>query len=345
MAISFKIHGKGSFMLNNPMDVLTQFPVRKTKKQKQAFRDAVRVYAETLDYLVSVENGICGSKNLVIGDPNTAKYLITAHYDTSARILFPNLVTPFNPVLFALYQLFLSVIIVLIAAFDSVLIGAAVFFAGLIFAPPESGLVITVASILACTLGFVLLSILFCVLMLFGPANRNNSNDNTSGVVTLLETARTFPENQRNKVCFVLFDMDQKGLWGAKSYRKMHNAVLNRQLVINLDCVGDGDHIFVFPTKKVKDDRKKLTSLYKMCGYMGKKSIRLHEKGFSYYPSDHRFFPNGVGICALRKNKLCYYLSRIHTKRDTVLEETNINILRAALTTFICCDEVNQERK
>lgn len=323
------------------MDILERFPVRKTKTQKQAFRDAVQIYAEKLNYPASVENGIWGSKNLVIGDPNTAKYVVTAHYDTSARILFPNLVTPFNPILFVLYQLFLSVMLVLIAALDSVLIGSAVFIGGVIFAQPESGLMIAVAAILTCVLAFVFLAILFCFLMFFGPANSNNANDNTSGVVTLLETARTFPENQRQKVCFVLFDMDQKGLWGARSYRKTHREVLNRQFVINLDCVGDGDNIFIFPTKKVKEDRKKLTSLYKMCGYMGNKIIRLHEKGFSYYPSDHLFFPNGVGICVLRKKKRCYYLSRIHTKRDTILDITNVNILRAALTTFICCDEVN----
>jgi len=35
-------------MLTSPMDVLLQFPVRKTKIQKQAFRDAVQVYLHTL---------------------------------------------------------------------------------------------------------------------------------------------------------------------------------------------------------------------------------------------------------------------------------------------------------
>ena len=56
------------------------------------------------------------------------------------------------------------------------------------------------------------------------------------------------------------------------------------------------------------------------------------------YPSDQANFPWGVGICALRKGKAGLYLSRIHTRRDTVLEETNVNILRAALTTFLCRD-------
>lgn len=328
-------------MLLNPMDVLKRFPVRYTKVQKQQFRAAAQAYAEKLGYTVRTEKGSFGTRNLVIGDPEQADYVITAHYDTSANMILPNLVTPFNIGLFVLYQLLIAAILMLSAALGSLLMGAAVFIGGLLWAPQESGLMIVVAAILTCLYGFFLLSFLFSALMFYGPANKSNANDNTSGVVTLLETLRTFPENQRKKVCFVLFDMDQKGLWGAKSYRRAHREILERQLVINLDCVGDGDHLYLFPTKKIKENRKKLTSLYKMCGYMGKKSILVHEKGVSYYPSDHTYFPNGVGICALRKNKLCYYLSRIHTKRDTILDETNINILRAALTTFICCDEVN----
>ena len=46
-------------------------------------------------------------------------------------------------------------------------------------------------------------------------------------------------------------------------------------------------------------------------------------------------FPYGVGICALKKSKFGLYLGRIHTKKDTVLEETNVNILRSALTSLI----------
>ena len=63
----------------------------------------------------------------------------------------------------------------------------------------------------------------------------------------------------------------------------------------------------------------------------------VQEKGFSVHPSDQVNFPYGVGICALRKKGKILYLSRIHTPKDTVLEETNVNILRAALITFITC--------
>lgn len=328
-------------MLVKPMDILTQFPVRKSKKEKQAFRFAVQDYLAQQDYVCRVEEGMFGTRNLVIGDPENAKYVLTAHYDTCAKLPFPNLLTPFNPVLFVLYQLFISVILVAVPIILSLLLSGAVFLSGVLFAPPDSGQAVALVTLLVWYISFIVLIILSVGMLYFGPANKHNANDNTSGVVTLLEIARTMPENQRDKVCFVLFDLEEKGLWGSKSYRKTHKCATDRQLILNLDCVGDGDYIRLFPTKKLKKNRKKLTSLYKACGYIGKKSILVHEKGFGIYPSDQRNFPYGVGICALRKNKYCYYLSRIHTKKDTVLNEENVNILRAALTSFISCDAVN----
>lgn len=308
--------------MTSPMDALYEFPVRKTKQQKQDFRKAVRAYAESLGYSCREEQGTFGCRNLVIGDPETAKYLVTAHYDTCAGMILPNFISPCNVVLYLGYQLGL---VCLLAAVSS----AAGVGAGLLFG---SGAV-------KWTSMSVYWLLLF--LMILGPANETNANDNTSGVVTLLEIARTMPENQRHKVCFVLFDLEEAGLIGSASYRKKHKKATDNQLVLNLDCVGDGDHLMMFPTKKLRKDRRKLTSLYRACGYFGKKSLLLREKGAFAYPSDQKHFPYGIGICALRKWKKLLYMSRIHTKKDTVLEQTNVNILRAALTTFICCDEMN----
>ena len=62
---------------------------------------------------------------------------------------------------------------------------------------------------------FVVLLWAAIVLMLIGPANSSNVNDNTSGVVTLLEIARSIPELHRKNVCFVLFDLEEAGLIGS----------------------------------------------------------------------------------------------------------------------------------
>lgn len=301
-------------MLTRPMDVLTAFPVRKSKQQKQEFRDAVQSYLSQFGYSPTVEQGSLGCRNVVIGDPETAQYLITAHYDTCAH-----LITPCNFWAFMGYQLVVVLLMLLVPAVPGAL-------AGLLARSFDVGYYVWFLGVWA-----------VIALVMIGPANKHNANDNTSGVITLLEIARSLPESQRGKVCFVLFDLEEAGLIGSAAYRKAHKKASDGQLILNLDCVGDGDHIRMFPTKKLKKDRKKLTSLYKACGYFGKKDVLVHEKGFSVYPSDQANFPYGVGICALRKKGKTLYLSRIHTPKDTVLEETNVNILRAALITFITC--------
>lgn len=309
-------------MALSPTELAQRFPVRKSRQQKQAFRDAVQENARSLGYSCHVEQGSFHSRNIVVGDAEQASFLLTAHYDTCARMLVPNLITPCNFLGFVVYQIFLTALVVLPPIFLGALLRAVTGAEAFLW------------------LGYLLIWGNLA-LMLFGPANRSNANDNTSGVVTLLEIARTMPENQRSKVCFVLFDLEEAGLIGSSSYRKAHRQATNRQLILNLDCVGDGDHLRMFPTKALKKDRRKLISLYKACGYFGKKNLLVQEKGFSIYPSDQMQFPYGVGICALHKSKFGLYLGRIHTSADTVLDQTNVNILRAALTTLICREEVN----
>lgn len=305
-------------MLHEPMDVLNHYPVRKSRKQKKCFREAVKEYAEAQGYACRIEKGSLGSRNIVIGDPDSAEFLVTAHYDTPARMLFPNLITPCNLLTFVAYQIFM------IGFF---------FAAALAVGIPVWSL--SNNSDAAFLTGYlVYFGLLF--LMMLGPANPSNANDNTSGVVTVLETLRTMPENQRGKVCFVLFDLEEAGLIGSASYRKKHRKVTENQIVLNLDCVGDGDEIVFFPVKKFCADGEKMTQLCTCVGRFGSKTIAVRNKGFRVYPSDQKNFPFGVGIAAFRRKKwVGLYCSRIHTSKDTTLDQTNVNILRAALTSLI----------
>ena len=303
------------------MDIDRLYPVRKSKKQKEGFRMDVQRYVNDLGYECSVEKGSMGANNLVIGDPDKAKYLITAHYDTPASIGIPNYITTCSFIPYIVYQIAVVGLFFLVAF----VIGFAV-----MWLTEDTKLTFWAAYVSY----FAVL-----LLMMFGPANRHNSNDNTSGIVTLLETARTLPENQRHKVCFVLFDLEEAGLIGSASYRKKHKKATDDQVVLNLDCVGDGDEIVFFPTAKLRKDEAAMAWLSRVYGKLGVKSIAQRKKGFSHYPSDQANFPKGVGICALRRSKWAgLYLSRIHTAKDTILDETNVNILRAALTTLVSND-------
>ena len=308
-------------MITKPMDVLEQFPIRKNKKQKQAFRDSVLEYAEAQGYACQVEKGSMGSQNVIIGDPEKAKYLVTAHYDTPASLFIPNFITPCNFLVFLLYQIAIVALFV-VAAF----VMGVVF--GLITQSPEIGGAIA---------GLVYWGML--IAMMVGPANKNNANDNTSGVVSVLEMARSMPENLRDRVCFVLFDLEEAGLVGSSSFRKKHKKTTDHQIILNLDCVGDGDEIVMFPSKKFIKNDQMMANLCRCVGHYGDKSIAVKAKGFRYYPSDQAHFPYGVGIAAFNRGKVIgLYCSRIHTNKDTILEETNVNILRAALTSMIGAD-------
>jgi len=305
-------------MIRTPLDVLQQYPVRKTRKQKQVFRDAVRSYAETMGYSCREEAGSFELHNLIIGDPEAARYLVTAHYDTPASIGIPNILTPCNFVTYLFYQIFV-VGLFFLATFA---IGFPVF-----WLTESKELTFWVCYI-------VYFGLLF--LMLLGPANKNNANDNTSGVVTVLETMRTMPQMHRSKVCFVLFDLEEAGLIGSAAYRKAHKSETENQVILNLDCVGDGNEIMLFPTAKLKKDSEKMDLLRKMNAAADEKSITLHEKGFYVYPSDQKNFPYGVGIAAFRRSRLFgLYCDKIHTKKDTILEEKNVSILRDSILNLI----------
>lgn len=304
--------------MDKPMDVLRDFPVRKSKKQKAQFREAVRAYTKGLGYEMQVEQGSFGSQNVILGDPERADYLITAHYDTCAHLPFPNLITPCNLPLLLLYQLAICV-----------LIWVVMFLAGFFT------LLLTDSFPVYAAVMYGML-ILIIWLMLCGPANQHNANDNTSGVVTVLETAASLPPEQRARVCFVLFDLEEAGLIGSASYRKKHRRAVRDQLMLNLDCVGEGNEILLFPSKALKKDPAALERLKRFCPPAGEKSITVRSRGFAVYPSDQRGFPRGVGIAALRRSKWAgLYLARIHTNRDTILDETNVKLLRDYLLRLV----------
>lgn len=301
-------------MLNEPIDILKLHPIRKTKAQKDSFRQDVIHYIQDLGYEVHRES--CGrdGQNLVFGSPETAEYLITAHYDTPATIGIPNVCTPCNALRSRL-QFFISFAL----SFSLSLI------AGLLL---KSGHILP-------AIALFLPILIFLYLIRNGPANVNNANDNTSGVVTLLEIARSLPEAHRKKVGFILFDLEEKGLKGSGAYRKAHKEATEKQLVLNLDCVGDGDHILFLANKKARLDAKLMHRFKYLGGWFGKKQISVIDNGYCRYNSDHRNFPLAVGVGAFHQKRKTYILDKIHTKHDTNLDVTNVNLLRAALITLI----------
>ena len=292
--------------------VLTAYEVRKTKGQKEAFRAFLCRELEQLGYEPRVESGrsLVTSHNVVAGDPEKARVLLTAHYDTCAVLPFPNFITPRNLPVFLLYQLAVAAVIFILAiAVEVALIMA--------FDPPLWAALLAMYAALA-----------FCIWwMLAGKANRRTANDNTSGVIALLEMAAALPPEDRDAVCFVWFDNEELGLFGSSAFAAAHRRVRADTLTLNFDCVGDGDYLQFFPSRAVKRDGEAMALLEAAFPSRGSKTVEV-VRGFGFYPSDQARFRRGVGVAALKKAPLIgYYMDRIHTRRDTVLEEDNVQLL------------------
>ncbi len=299
-------------MTKQSKKILSEMQVRKSRKQKAAFRAWLCGELEAAGYAPKVEEGFA-ARNVVAGSPDRAQVLFTAHYDTQAVLPVPNFITPRNFLFYLLYQLLIVLPLFLLVGVVS----------GCIFAfAPEA---------VAWWLG-PLSSIVICGFFMWwiidGPANRHTANDNTSGVLTLVETALALPPEQRDKVCFVFFDNEEKGMLGSASFAKKHKNAKKNTPVINFDCVGDGNSIQFFPRRKLKKDGDALGRIEAAFLSADGKDVQL-VRGFGFYPSDNASFKKGAGVCALKHRPVIgWYMNRIHTARDTVLDEANIALLR-----------------
>ena len=168
----------------------------------------------------------------------------------------------------------------------------------------------------------------FLAMLLCGPTNRHTANDNTSGVTVLLDIMQALPENHREDTAFIFFDLEESGLFGSGGYYSRHKKTMKQKLLINFDCVSDGEHILLAVQKKAE---KYIPVLQKAFVKDENVQVEIISKGV-FYPSDQMNFPCGVGAASLKqwKKSGILYMDRIHTAKDTVYREENIAYLTAA---------------
>ncbi|MBE6633170.1 MAG: M28 family peptidase [Ruminococcaceae bacterium] len=315
--------------------VLAHHQVRKSKKQKEAFRAYVKEYAEGLGYSARVEKGSLGARNLIVGDPENARVVYTAHYDTCPRLPFPNFITPKSFLLYLLYQLLLVAAILLVFVAVGFALGFALGVLDGLVGLPEA--VLTIAPSLIGLVSYV--GVLW--LLLAGPANRHTANDNTSGVVTLLEIMRLMPTERRGEAAFVFFDLEEVGLLGSMGFASRHPRVKKNTLLLNFDCVSDGDRILLALRKGAASERERLARCFAPTEGL---SVQVLTRGV-FYPSDQVCFQRGVGVAALKYSKLLRteYMDRIHTNRDVIFQEKNIELLARGAVRLICGEDWQAE--
>lgn len=295
------------------------YQVRKTKQQKRAFAEYVRQIAEQNAYTFSVETGCLGARNLVIGDVENADVVYTAHYDTCVGLPFPNFITPTNFVVYLLYQMVLVVCLLVPILLAELLLGGV---AGVMAALSGNDALLPVFMLIGTY------AVLFGFLFLFfaGPANKHTANDNTSGVTTVLDILQALSPAHKTRVAFVLFDLEEAGLFGSMAFAAKHKNAMKTKLLINFDCVSDGDTM-LFAVKK--NAKRYVPLLEEAFAPTETKAVKILTKGV-FYPSDQANFPCGVGVAALKRSKMLglLYMNRIHTKRDVIYEEENIEFFK-----------------
>ena len=294
--------------------ILKDYQVRKTKKQKLRFIELMK--SRYPDMKVE-ESRVIKSRNLVIGDPETAKVVFTAHYDTCAALPFPNFIMPKNFLLTILYSVLICIPFFLVM--------------GLV----EFGMICLTDNLLLSywVSLFVLLALFLWVFML-GKPNQHTANDNTSGVILLCELMGALTEEEREKAAFVFFDNEENGLLGSAQFLKKHKKEMKNKLLMNFDCISDGDHLLLVQNKAAR--KRYGDALNTAFQGSGEKEVHLERSSNTFYPSDQMNFPISVGVAALKKKKLIgYYMNRIHTRRDVIFQEENIRILRDGAKAFL----------
>ena len=306
-------------MNNFSKEIVKTFEIRKSRKQKDAFLDCVCKHLDELEYTYQIQEtkGLIKNRNLIVGDVKTAKVICTAHYDTCATMfILPNFITPLNKKVYYCYQFVLSFGLIGLAFLLGILLDIITF------------------GVISASTGYLLMLFLIFFQLMMGYRNPKNYNDNTSGVVTLLELLESVED--REKIAFVFFDNEEKGLLGSGAFRKKYASKVVDKVLLNFDCVGDGDTLLLKYNKSMHQSDVK-NVLEASCVSNEHKKFIFSDKGL--YPSDQKHFDkicHTVAIAALKSSKwVGLYMNRIHTPKDTCLDENNVELLKESVLAFL----------
>lgn len=306
--------------LSDKDNIFEKHEIRKSNKQKMKFIEYVYERLEKVGYTkedISVDErwiGLLRTRNIVVGNPDKAKFIVGAHYDTCAISPFPNFMFPTNPIMYILSQ--------------CVVMFLALFIAWWVMVP----FALYVENPNACIYAFQFTLIAILIQLAFGFRNKHTANDNTSGVITLFKILEKIPEEKRKQICVVFFDNEEKGLWGslyfAKKYPKSQNKIL-----LNIDCVGDGNNLLFMAKRGARQNKYYEYILNAFQETQSENSIKFFHKKMKplMFPSDQANFDCGVGICTLKKGLFGMYAGRIHTPFDTKCDMKNIEYVSDAV--------------
>ena len=296
--------------------IAREYPLRFKPKEKEAFRLYLMGALREIGYTPKLQSRETALKvggnvtNVVAGDPETAKLVFIAHYDTPLKSLLPPLLMPGRP-LTALLYLALTPLLVMLGSF---VVSFALTF---VINQPHWTLPLFLALLLSALL-----------YLRFGPAETRNLNDNTSGVAALLETAAALTPRYRGEVAFAFLDGGMGGMGGAKALRRAYPST-REKFVVNVSCVAEGEELLVLPSRAARWNGEALDAILDSFENGEHTTVFLKTDGLIYYPSDNRAFRQSFAICGT--DKVSGFGRLIRPRRAMSIDEEHITILKSGL--------------
>lgn len=298
-----------------------RFPVRFTPEQKRAFEAAALASAKKAGWdahIGELPKKQSAHRNIIIGDPSSARVLITSHYDTPARSLFPDTRRPRNPFLFLLRTVG-EVLLLLAASF-----AAALLVSRLVTLDRAYFLLLTVLVYFAL--------MFFCFRFRPNPVSANGAD---SGAAAVLEVMEALPEDARHKAAFILFDDGDGSLRGSKAWAQQHPDIAWTIPAVDLSCVGYGTKM-LFAAKRAVACHPDIAALQDAARPKYGFEPRFC-RAFPLAPrTDAGNLPLSVAVCACRTTRAGgAYIPFLRTPRDTIAEGANIGWLTDVLVRWV----------
>lgn len=301
--------------------IAREYPVRRKAQEKENMRTYLVGQLRALGYDAAVQD--CGrAVNVVAGDPERAKLLFAAHYDTPLREPLPQLICPTRPAAYLLYQALTPVL---------TLAGSFLLSFGVTFALNLPNLTLPL---------FIVLLLGALAYLKYGPSEKQNLNDNTSGVAALLETAEKLTPRYRADVAFVFLDGGSMSMQGAKGFRRRYPSAKEKP-VLCLDCVGSGDELLILPGRGARWDGELLDAINESFENSDRKTCYDKVDGLVFFPGDQRAFRNGVAICAVRRVPGFGRLIR-PTGKDNQIDDENLELLSRGLVKLAAAYQIKK---
>lgn len=298
--------------MNKTVQRLAQdFPLRRKDKEKAEVRSWLLFQLREMGYHAQLQSSR-DATNVIAGDLEKAKLLITAHYDTGLHDLLPPFISPTRPITQLLYQALTPVL---------ALVGSFLLSFAISFPLNRPGLMLPL---------FLMLLVACLLYFRFGPSETKSSLcDNASGVAAVLEAAAAITPRYRGEVVIAFLDGGAANGKGARALQKEYPCVKEKS-VICVDCVAAGDELLLLSNKGARWDGELLDALNASFENAGKKTVFNKTDGLVYFPGDARVFKNAVTVCAVEK--LPGFGRIIRPRRVREVDEENLAILRDGLS-------------